>query len=93
MFWISRVSVSHAEWHCGRASKDALQVEFRLRIVDAYLAGGVTQDDVAERFAVSKRSVQKSLTQWRETGALEPLGHGGGRPRVVQGELESWDPA
>jgi transposase len=66
---------------------DALQVEFRRRIVETYLAGGVTQGEVAERFAVSKRSVQKYLAQWRATGSLEPLGHGGGRPRVVQGEL------
>lgn len=67
---------------------DALQVEFRQRIVDAYLAGGVTQDEVAERFAVSRSSVQKYLAQWRATGSLEPMGHGGGRPRVIQGELE-----
>ena len=67
---------------------DALQGEFRRRIVETYLAGGVTQVEVAERFAVSRRSVQKYLAKWRETGTHEPLGHGGGRSRVVQGELE-----
>ena len=67
---------------------EALQVAFRRRIVEAYLAGGVTQVEVAERFAVSRRSVQASVAQWRKTGTLEPAGHAGGRPRVVQGELE-----
>ena len=67
---------------------DALQVVFRRRIVDAYLAGGVTQVEVAERFAVSRRSVQAYVAQYRKTGSLEPVGHAGGRPRVVQGELE-----
>lgn len=67
---------------------DALQSEFRRRIVEAYLAGGVTQVEVAERFAVSRRSVQAYVAQWRKTGSLEPVGHRGGRPRVVQGELE-----
>lgn len=60
-----------------RSSRDALQDEFRQRMVDAYLAGGVTQDEVAERFAVSKRSVQKYLAEWGKTGSLAPLGHGG----------------
>lgn len=51
---------------------DAFSVDLRKRIVETYEAGGVTQEEVAERFGVSYSFVQKLWTRWCKTGDLTP---------------------
>ena len=36
--------------------------------------------EIAEQFSVSTGCVKKVLRQWRSTGDLSPLPHGGGKP-------------
>jgi len=48
----------------------ALSLDLRERILAAYDAGGATQKEVAERFAVSVESVKKLLRQRRQTGEI-----------------------
>ena len=53
-------------------------VDLRQRIVERYLAGGVTRARVAEEFSVSERTVSEYLRLLRETKSLEPKPHAGG---------------
>jgi transposase len=39
-----------------------------------------TISEIAEQFSVSVAFVNKMLRQWRDTGDLAPLPHGGGKP-------------
>lgn len=50
----------------------AYSVEFREKSVRAYEAGNTSIRKVAERFMVTKRTVQRLITQHRETGDLTP---------------------
>jgi len=63
-------------------------LDLRSRVVAAYRRGGVTYDEVAERFSVGRASVSRWLRRERETGSVEPLPHGGGQPRRIQGKHE-----
>ena len=67
---------------------EAYSMDLRARIVDAYLAQEASQADLAERFKVSERWLQKLLRRQRETDSIEPLPHGGGRQRVITVEKE-----
>ena len=49
-----------------------LAIDLRQRIIKAYEAGGVTQQQVAERFDVGIASVVRLLARKRATGGLEP---------------------
>lgn len=50
----------------------AYPLDFREKIVTAYEAGNTSIRKVAERFMVTKRTVQRLVTQNRETGDLTP---------------------
>jgi transposase len=63
-------------------------MDLRSRVVNAYLAQEGSQADLAKRFQVSERWVQNLLRQQRETGAIEPLAHGGGRVRILGADKE-----
>lgn len=55
-------------------------LDLRQRIVQAYEQGQGTIPEIAEQFSVSPAFVNKMLRQWRDTGDLAPLPHGGGKP-------------
>jgi transposase len=48
-------------------------------VIEAYLAGGQSQRQIAGRFRVSLTFVQTLLKRYREAGTIEAKGHGGGR--------------
>jgi len=58
----------------------AFPTVFRQRILDAALRGDATEQQVADRFAVSRSFVQKLKRQWRRDRSIEPVGHRGGAP-------------
>lgn len=65
-----------------------LSHDLRRRIVEAYLAGEGTLDEMAERFQVGSATVTRLLRLYRQTGALAPKPHGGGtEPRVRPEDL------
>ena len=55
-------------------------LDLRERIVRAYEQGQGSIAEVAASFSVSTYFVKKMLRQWRRTGSLAPLPHGGGKP-------------
>jgi len=58
----------------------AYSLDLRQRVVRAYEQGRRTISEIAEQFSVSPGFVKKMLRQWRSTGDLSPLPHGGGKP-------------
>jgi transposase len=58
----------------------AYSLDLRQRVVHAYEQGRHTLAEIAEQFSVSPAFVKKMLRQWRATGDLSPLPHGGGKP-------------
>jgi transposase len=62
----------------------AYSIEFRQKIVKAYLQGNTSMRKVAARFEVSKSFVQKLLKPQKTHGHLNP-----GKPgRVMKSELD-----
>jgi transposase len=57
----------------------AYSIDLRQRVVRAYDQEQHSIAEVAEQFSVSIGFVKKMLRQWRLTGDLTPLPHGGGR--------------
>ncbi len=72
----------------------AFPTVFRQRILDAALKGDATEQQVADRFAVSRAFVQKLKRQWRRDRSIEPVGHRGGAPRKLSDDdraaLRAW---
>jgi len=60
--------------------------ELRERVLRAY-DGGLKQEEVAEQFDISRTTLVQWLRLRRETGALEPLPHGGGMPAKVDSSV------
>ncbi len=58
----------------------AYSLDLRQRVVQAYEQGQRAISEIAEQFSVSTGFVKKMLRQWRSTGDLSPLPHGGGKP-------------
>jgi len=58
----------------------AYSVDLRQRVVQAYEQGQGSIPEIATRFGVGTAFVKKMLRQWRATGDLAPLAHGGGKP-------------
>jgi transposase len=61
----------------------AYSLDLRQRVVQAYERGQHTVSEIAEQFSVSPGFIKKMLRQWRSTGDLSPLPHGGGKPRSL----------
>jgi transposase len=60
-----------------------LSLDLRQRIADAYAAQEGSQRELAERFAVSKNTVEKIVARVREVGHAAPRPHAGGpAPRL-----------
>jgi transposase len=57
--------------------------ELRERAVRAYESGEGTYFEIAQRFAIARRTLQRWTTRKRETGEVEPLVKGGGNPSPV----------
>lgn len=68
----------------------AASEDLRQRVVKTYLRGGLTYEEVAERFAVGQASVSRWLRLHREKGNVQPRGHGGGRDRRIGPAQERW---
>lgn len=63
-----------------------LSIDLRQRIIDIYTRESISQRQVAERFQVSLSTVQRLLKQWRTGEGIEPKGHGGGHPPLLNAE-------
>jgi len=56
----------------------AYSIDFRQKIIDTYQQEKISQRKLANRFNVALSFIYKLLKQYRETGNIEPLPHGGG---------------
>ena len=65
-----------------------LSLDLRSRILAAYDAGGVTRQEVADRFMVSLGMVKKLIQQRRRTGDIGNLHHRAGRRRLLTADDE-----
>jgi transposase len=63
-------------------------LDMRQNIVNTYEAGNTSIRKVAERFQVSKSTVQELLKRKRETGKLLPRQAKGGKPSQLFGQQE-----
>lgn len=57
--------------------------DLREKIIRA-LEASETQEEVADRFAVSLPFIEKLWRRWRETGSCAALPHAGGRQRTLR---------
>ena len=71
-----------------------LSNDLRRRIVDAYLAGEGTLDEIADRFAIGPASVTRFVRLYRQTGSVAPKPHNGAPETRVRAEdipvLKAW---
>jgi transposase len=65
---------------------EALPIRFRSRVVQAYDKGEGTQVELAQRFGISVRWLQKLLAQRRQSDSIAPLPWNGGRRQKVAGD-------
>ncbi len=65
----------------------AYSLDLRQRVVRAYEEADASISEIAEQFNVSLGFVKKMLRQWRATGDLSPLPHGGGKPTSLPPQL------
>ena len=62
---------------------NAASEDLRRRVVQTYLAGEGTYEQIARRFAVGPASVDRWLNAYRARGSYAPKPHGGGkRPKI-----------
>jgi transposase len=66
----------------------AYSLDFREKIVSAYEGGSTSIRKVAERFMVTKRTVQRLIKQNRETGDLTPKKVGTKKPSPLEEHKE-----
>jgi transposase len=64
---------------------EAYTMDLRSRVIGAYDRGEGTQIEVAERFEVSERWIQKLLRQRRQRDSIGPLPRNSGRKPKVAG--------
>lgn len=60
--------------------------DLRRRVVQAYLNGEGTYDEIAKRFVVGPASVDRWLHAYRERSSFAPMPHGGGNPSKIDKE-------
>lgn len=61
----------------------ALSMDLRTRIIAAVEDGKENMREIAERFAVNYKTVQKLKYQWRDHGTIEAKVNRKGRKRVL----------
>ncbi len=59
-------------------------LDLRERVIASVEAGELTQPQIAEKYAISLRSVENWARQWRRTGDLKPKPHSSGPQRTLQ---------
>lgn len=70
----------------------AYSLDFRQKVVDAYLKTPLSQRQVAKTFGVALSFVEKLLKQFRETHNLAPKPHSGGpKPKLNANQLSLLD--
>ena len=57
----------------------AYSMDLRERVMVAVEEDVDTRKEIAESFGVTTRWIRKLVQQYRETGSIKPLPHGGGR--------------
>ena len=62
-----------------------LSCDLRQRIVAAYSRGEGTQAEIAQRFAVCTKTVNRLVCLHHRTGRVAPKPHGGGHPAAFAG--------
>ena len=68
---------------------ETYSVDLRERVMRAVEEGFDTRKEIAESFGVTTRWIRKLGQQYRETGSIKPLPHGGGRqPKFTSERLE-----
>ena len=67
----------------------AYSLDLRQKIIDVYHNESISQRQLAQRFNVANSLIIKLLKQYRETGNIKPLAHGGGgKLKVNREQLE-----
>ncbi len=61
-------------------------IDLREKVIQAVDDEEYGIQEIADMFKVSRRWIYKLIYQRRDTGRIEPLGHGGGREAKFQGE-------
>ena len=67
---------------------EAYSTDLRMRVVAAYDRGEGSQSELAKRFRMSERTIQRLLRRRRQTGSVAPKPHGGGQKPKVRGAKE-----
>ncbi|WP_265273663.1 hypothetical protein [Nostoc sp. KVJ3] len=55
-----------------RVKMKPYSLDFRQKIFDTYLSGGISQRQLANKFCVSLGFIEKLLKQYRETASIAP---------------------
>ncbi len=63
-------------------------LDLRERVFETYRAGLATMAEIADQFGVSVSFVCEMVVLFRDTGALSPRAHGGGKPRTLSEQDE-----
>jgi transposase len=58
---------------------EAYSLDLRERVMVAVEEGVETRKEIAESFDVTTRWIRRLVQQYRETGSIKPLPHGGGQ--------------
>lgn len=68
---------------------NGLSLDLRLRVLEAWKSDkSLTYKQLADRFGIGEATISRWRRLYRETGAVEPRPHGGGRRRVIKPEQE-----
>jgi transposase len=66
----------------------ALSRDLRTRIIATWKKGGLTWDEIAEKFSVGRATVDRLIVRFRATKGVDPKPHGGGTaPKVTDEDL------
>jgi transposase len=63
---------------------ESIPLEVRRLVFAAVQEGTLSRTEISERFSVCKSWIRRLLQRFRETGAIAPLPHGGGRPPILE---------
>ncbi len=65
-------------------------LDLRQKIVDVYDRGGISQNELAERFCVSVFFVKKLFRQRRLHGSISPLSRKGWQKGLITSEIQDY---
>jgi transposase len=64
----------------------AYSLDFRQKIIETYQQEKISFRQLARRFRVSLSFIVKLIKQWKQSGSLNPLPHGGGQKLKLSSE-------